>query len=115
LGRPAHPSGRQAHGGDFFLRKFTKHAPNPPFIDGSQMVDQREGLSGEAALAWRERRIEESLARSPSYRHYTHQRKALVTDNIGIAYHNAGPYPLLFVTDCGVEFRNDNRAATEFH
>ncbi len=31
---------------DLFPLKFTEHAPDPPLIDRSQMVDQREGLLG---------------------------------------------------------------------
>jgi hypothetical protein len=44
-------------GSHLFLSKFAKYAPDPPLVDGSQMVDQREGLLGKAALAWREGRI----------------------------------------------------------
>ena len=32
-------------------RKLAKHAPDPPLVNRSQMVDEREGLPGEAALA----------------------------------------------------------------
>jgi len=44
-------------GSHLFRSKLTKYAPDPPLVDGSQMVDQCEGLSGEAALAGREGRI----------------------------------------------------------
>jgi hypothetical protein len=27
------------HGSDLFPRKLTKHTPNPPFVDRSQMID----------------------------------------------------------------------------
>src|ERR1019366_5237255 len=79
------------------------------------MVDQREGLPGESALARRQGRIKESLARCPSYRHHAHERKTLVADDVRIAHHNAGPHTMLFVTQCGVEFHYDNSAAAELH
>ena len=71
------------------------------------MVDQREGLLGEAALAGRQGRIKESLARSPCHRHHAHERKALVADDVRIAHHDAGPHTMLFATDRGVEFHHD--------
>jgi hypothetical protein len=43
-------------GSDLFPRKLTEYAPDPPLVDRSQMVDQREGLLGEAALAGRQGR-----------------------------------------------------------
>src|ERR1035437_7879083 len=79
------------------------------------MVDQREGLLGEAALAGRQGRIKESLARSPCHRHHAHERKALVADDVRIAHHDAGPHPMLFATDRGVEFHHDNCAAADLH
>src|ERR1035437_7329409 len=79
------------------------------------MVDQREGLLGEAALAGRQRRIKESLAQNPCYRHHAHQRKALVADDVRIAHHNAGPHTMLIVTESGVEFHHDHFAAAELH
>src|ERR1035437_3460940 len=79
------------------------------------MVDQREGLLGEAALAGRQRRIKEALARGPCYRHHAHQRKTLVADDVRIAHHNAGPHTVLFVTEYGVEFHHDHCAAAELH
>src|ERR1017187_10685923 len=80
--------------------QLSEHAPDPALIDGSQMIDQREGLPGESALAGRQRLIEESLARSPCDRYYAQERKALVADDIRIAHHNARPHPMLFVTEC---------------
>jgi hypothetical protein len=44
-------------GRDLFTRKLAEHAPDPSLVDGSQMVDEREGLFGEAARAGREGRI----------------------------------------------------------
>src|ERR1035441_7337881 len=79
------------------------------------MIDQREGLPGESALAGRQWRIEESLARSPRDRYHEQERKALVADDIRIAHHNARPHTMLFVTECGVEFHYHNRAAAELH
>ena len=95
-----------------FLGKFTKYAPDPPLVNGSQMVDQCKGLLGEAAPAGREGRIKQSFARSPSYRYYAYQRKALVADDVRIANYNAGPHTMLLVTQCGVEF---HYAPSEFH
>ena len=43
--------------GHLFPRKFPEHAPDPPLVDGSQMVNQREGPLGEAAMAGRQGRI----------------------------------------------------------
>jgi hypothetical protein len=63
------------NGSHLCLSKLTKHAPDSPIVDGSQMVNQREGFLGEAARAGREGRIEQSLAGSPGYRHYTHKWK----------------------------------------
>jgi len=60
-------------------------------------------------------RIKQSLARSPSYRHYAHERKALAADDVRIAHHDAGPHTVLFVTQCGVELHHDNCAAAELH
>ena len=34
-------------------------------------------------------------------RHHTHERKALVTDDIRIAHYDAWPHAMLFVADCG--------------
>src|ERR1017187_3367839 len=98
-----------------WARQLPEHAPDPPLIDGSQMIDQREGLPGESALARRQRRIEESLARSPRDRYHAQERKALVANDIWIAHHNAGPHAMLFVTERGVELHYDNRAAEELH
>jgi len=64
-------------GGHLFRRQLAKHAPDPPLVDGSQLVDRREGLLGETALARREGRIKESVARSPA-----NEPKALVGDDI---------------------------------
>src|ERR1035437_8121978 len=79
------------------------------------MVDQCEGLPGEAALAGREGRIKQSLARSPCYRHYAHQRKALVADDVRVAHHDARPHTMLLAAECRVELHHDNYAATELH
>jgi hypothetical protein len=38
-------------GGHLFPGKLAKYATDPPLVDGSQMVDQGEGLLREAALA----------------------------------------------------------------
>jgi hypothetical protein len=43
-----------------FPRQLAEHAPDPPFVNGSQLVGQREGPFGEAALARREWRIKEA-------------------------------------------------------
>src|ERR1019366_1715801 len=102
-------------GSYLFPRKFTEDAPDPPFVDRPQLVDQREGLLGETALARREGRIKESLARSPCHRHHAHEPKALVADDIRIARYDAGPDAMLFVADCGVEFHHDNCTAAEPH
>ena len=88
--------------GHLLPRKLSKHPPDPSLVNRSQMVDQREGLPGEAALARREWRIQESLARSSRHRHKANQWKALVADDIRIAHHNAGPHAVLFVAECGV-------------
>src|ERR1035437_8952330 len=79
------------------------------------MVDQREGLLGETALAGRQKRIKQPLARSPGYRHDAHEWKTLVTDNVGIAHHNTGPHAMLLVTECGVKFHHHDCAAAELH
>jgi hypothetical protein len=44
--------------GDFFPRKFAEHATDPPLVNRSQVVDQREGPLREAALTRRQRRIQ---------------------------------------------------------
>src|ERR1035437_2801137 len=90
-------------GCDLFARKVTEYAANPALVDGSEMVDQREGPLGEAAPAWRQGRIKESLARSPGHRHHAHKGKALVGDDIRIAYDDAGPCTALFAADCWIE------------
>src|SRR6266852_6052689 len=79
------------------------------------MVDQCERLLGKAGWACRERWIKKSFARSPCYRHYADERKALVADDVRIAHHDAGPYTMLLVTQCGVEFQHNNCAAAELH
>ena len=79
------------------------------------MVDQPEGLPGEAALAGREGRIKQSLARSPCDRNDANQRKALIANDVWIAHHDAGPLAMLFVPDGGIEFHQDNRASVESH
>jgi hypothetical protein len=53
-------------GRHLFRREFTEDAPNSPFVDQSQLIDQRGGLFGENTLAKRESRIEDSLRRRPS-------------------------------------------------
>src|SRR5260370_21762549 len=72
-------------GSDLFPLKLTEHAADPPLVDRSQMIDQREGLLGQAATTGREGWIEEPLTRSPRYRHHAHERKALITDDVRIA------------------------------
>ena len=59
-------------GRDLFTCKLTERAPDSALVDRSQMVDQREGLLGEAAPARREWRVEKSLTRGPGYGHYAH-------------------------------------------
>ena len=68
-----------------FPRQLAEHAPDPPFVNGPQLVGQREGPLGEAALARCEWRIKKPLAWSPCHRHHAHQRKALVADDVRIA------------------------------
>src|ERR1022692_1903889 len=102
-------------GGHLFARKFAKHAPDPPLVDGSQLVDQREGLLGETALAGCEGWIKESLAGSPGHRHHAHEPEALVADHVRIAHYDAWPHALLFVAGGGVKSYNDNRTAAERH
>ena len=110
---PKTEKGRQSliDGGDLFPRKLTKHAPHTPLVDGSQMVDQREGPFRKAAAAGRERRIQKSFARSASYRHHAHERKTLIADNVRITDHHTRPHAPLFVTDGGVQLHHDNRPA----
>src|ERR1039457_7702049 len=103
------------HCRDLFPRKLPKHPPDPPLIDRSQMVDQRERFPGETARAGRKRRIEQSLAGSPCYRHHAHQRKALIAYHVWIAHHHARPRAMLFVTGCGVEFHQDDGGSTGSH
>src|ERR1035438_1827860 len=102
-------------GCDLFARKVAEYATNPAFVDGSEMVDQREGLSGKAAPAWRQGRIKESLARSPGHRDHAHEREALVAYDIRIAYYDAGPCTALFAADCRIEIHHDERAAADLH
>src|ERR1039457_594737 len=100
-------------GSYLFPRKFTEYAPDPPFVDRSQLVDQREGLLGKTALARREGRIKEALPRLPCHRHYAHERKALVADDIRIAHYDAGPHAMLLMANCGVEFHHDDGTADD--
>src|ERR1039458_10340329 len=79
------------------------------------MIDQREGLLGETARTRCERRIKEPFACSPCYRHYAHQRKALIAYDVWIAHHHARPRAMLFVTGCGVEFHQNYGASAESH
>ena len=102
-------------GRDLFPRKVAEYATNPALVDGSEMVDQREGLSGKAAPAWRQGRIKESLARSPGHRDHAHERETLVAYDIRIADYDAGPCTALFAADCGIEIHHDKRAAADLH
>ena len=52
-------------GSYLFLRKLTENVAVPAFVDGSQLVDQREGLLGETTLARREVAIEEPSPGAP--------------------------------------------------
>jgi hypothetical protein len=72
-------------GSDLSPRKFAEHAPDPPLVDLSQMIGQREGPFGEAAWAGREGRIKQGLARSPCDRYHAHEWKTLVADHVRIA------------------------------
>ncbi len=102
-------------GSYFFPRKLTEGAPDSPFVDRTQLVDQREGLFGETAWARREGRIKETLARRPSHRRHAHQPKALVADDIRIAYDDAGPHATLLAADGGVKSHHDNSTPAKRH
>jgi len=102
--------------GNHLLRlKHAKDAPHPPLVDRAQVVNQCEGLLRQAACAGREGRIQQTLARRPCDRHNAHERKVLVADDVRIADHDAGPYPVLLVAECRVDFDHDNRPATQLH
>jgi hypothetical protein len=71
-------------GSHLFASKLAEYAPDPPLVDGSQMVNQCEGFLGEAAITRHEGRIEQSLAGRACYRHNAHERKALVADDLSL-------------------------------
>ena len=96
------------NGANLILAKFTEYAADPPLIDRSQMIDQREGLLDDSALTGRKGRIQEPLTRRSGYRHDADERKALVADHIRVAHHDTGPDTTLFLAQCGVEFHQDN-------
>jgi hypothetical protein len=52
-------------GCDLFRGQFTEDTPDSAFVDGAHLIDQHEGLLGEAAPARRERAIKEALAGNP--------------------------------------------------
>jgi hypothetical protein len=97
-------------GCDLILREFTENAPDATLVDGSQMVDQREGRLGEATRTGSEWRVEKPFARITRDWHDADERKALVADDVGIAHHDAGLRAALFVTDRGVELDHDHGA-----
>jgi hypothetical protein len=90
---------------DFFAPKLAEHVPNSPLIERSQMVDQGEGRFDQAAAAWRKGRIKDPRARCPCDWHHAQERKALVADDVRIAYHDARPHTKLLVPEGRVEFR----------
>src|ERR1700693_3187279 len=79
------------------------------------MVDQREGLFRETALAGAELRIQKSFARSGRDRQYANEGKVLIAYDVWVTHDDAGSHATLFVSDRGIEFDHDNRSATEPH
>ena len=102
------------NGGDLLRRQFSVHAPDPPLVHRSQVIDQRERPFCEAALTGRNWRIQKALAPSAGDRHYSNEWKALVEDNFWIAHDDAGSDATLFVSESGIEF-DDYAVAAKPH
>ncbi len=91
--------------------QFAEHAPDPPFVDGSNVIDQRKRPLREAALSGRKRRIENPLARGSRDRYHAYEREALVACYVRITDDDAGSHTALFVSDGWVEVDDDHATA----
>jgi hypothetical protein len=54
---------------EFVLGHATEYPPDAAFVDGPKVVDERVRRLREAALAWRKRRVERTLAACPGDGH----------------------------------------------
>ena len=96
------------------LVQFSEHTADPSFINGPQMVYQRERFFGQAARPGRKFRIKQSLASCSGHGNYADKRESLIAYNLRIADYDTGPHALLLMADHRIEANHNHCAAPEF-
>lgn len=98
-----------------FGLNITVDAQDAPFVDRSEVIDERERFFCQAAGAGLEGRIEQAFSWGASDRYDTNQRKTLIARDVGITYQDARSHATLFVADGGAQSYDDHSAPPNSH